>query len=76
VKRILLTGMSAVGKSTLVDELRRRGFRAVDLDGPDWSEHGPLDDGARELVGSSGGGSIWSREGSFASATTSAFDNV
>jgi len=38
MKRILLTGMSATGKSTLVRELAARGYRAVDLDHPDWSE--------------------------------------
>jgi hypothetical protein len=30
--RVLLTGMSGVGKSTTVRELRRRGFRAYDAD--------------------------------------------
>jgi broad-specificity NMP kinase len=30
--RILLTGISAVGKSTLVELLRQRGYAAVDLD--------------------------------------------
>lgn len=41
VKRVLLTGMSGVGKSTLVDELVARGYRAVDVDQPGWSEHAP-----------------------------------
>ncbi len=41
MKRILLTGMSGTGKSVLVEELARRGFPAVDLDSPDWSEHAP-----------------------------------
>lgn len=32
VKRVLLTGMSGVGKSTVGAALRSRGFKAVDLD--------------------------------------------
>jgi shikimate kinase len=38
VKRILLTGISGVGKSTVTDELARRGYMAVDADGDDFSE--------------------------------------
>jgi shikimate kinase len=41
VKKVLLTGMSGVGKSRLVEELAARGYRAVDLDQPGWSEHAP-----------------------------------
>jgi dephospho-CoA kinase len=37
MKRILLTGMSGTGKSTLVRELTTRGFRAIDLDSDEWS---------------------------------------
>ena len=36
--RVLVTGVSGVGKSTTVAELTRRGIRAVDLDDPAWSE--------------------------------------
>jgi shikimate kinase len=32
MKRVLLTGMSGTGKSTLVDELAARGYKAVDAD--------------------------------------------
>jgi shikimate kinase len=32
--RVLLTGMSATGKSSVVGELRKRGFRAIDMDDP------------------------------------------
>jgi shikimate kinase len=36
--RVLLTGMSGVGKSTVVRELRRRGFRAYDAADDGFSE--------------------------------------
>jgi len=38
MKRVLLTGMSGVGKSTLICELAARGFKAVDTDTDEWSE--------------------------------------
>lgn len=41
MKRILLTGMSGTGKSTVISELAARGYRAIDLDQPGWSEHAP-----------------------------------
>lgn len=41
--RVLVTGMSGVGKSTLVRELRRRRFRAYDADDDGFSE--PRGDG-------------------------------
>jgi dephospho-CoA kinase len=37
MKRILITGMSGVGKSTIVEELASLGFKAIDLDTPQWS---------------------------------------
>jgi dephospho-CoA kinase len=40
VKRVLLTGMSGTGKSTVIAELAARGYRAVDTD----------EDGLSELV--------------------------
>jgi dephospho-CoA kinase len=39
VKRVLLTGMSGTGKSTLVGALAARGYRAVDADYGGWSEY-------------------------------------
>jgi shikimate kinase len=36
---VLLTGMSGVGKSRVIEELSKRGYNAVDLDHPDWSVH-------------------------------------
>lgn len=41
MKRVLLTGMSGTGKSTVIEMLAARGFRAVDLDMPGWSEYAP-----------------------------------
>jgi len=32
MKRILLTGMSGVGKSSVIDELAARGYKAIDTD--------------------------------------------
>lgn len=40
VKRVLLTGMSGTGKSSVVDELVARGYKAVDTD-DGWSEIQP-----------------------------------
>jgi len=38
VKRILLTGMSGAGKSTVISELAARGYKAVDADCDGYSE--------------------------------------
>ena len=35
--RVLITGMSGTGKTTLLDELRRRGRRCVDTDYEEWT---------------------------------------
>jgi shikimate kinase len=47
MKRVLITGMSGTGKSTLICELAARGYQAVDTDTDEWSEWvtiaGPLD---------------------------------
>jgi shikimate kinase len=50
VTRILLTGMSGVGKSTLVAALGERGHRAVDTDSETWSRWETLPDGSRDWV--------------------------
>jgi shikimate kinase len=42
MRRVLLTGMSGTGKSTVIRALAARGYRAVDLDCDDWSEWVPL----------------------------------
>jgi RimJ/RimL family protein N-acetyltransferase len=46
--RILVTGMSGTGKSSVLAELGRRGYRVVDTDDPGWREY-------REDVGASDG---------------------
>ena len=38
MKRILITGMSGTGKSAVTRELAARGYRAHDLDTPEWSQ--------------------------------------
>jgi shikimate kinase len=38
VQRVLLTGMSGTGKSTLIRELAARGHKAIDTDSDEWSE--------------------------------------
>lgn len=35
--RVLITGMAGAGKTTVIRALHARGFRAVDLDSPQWS---------------------------------------
>lgn len=44
--RVLVTGMSGTGKSTVLVELARRGHRVVDTDYSGWSEDVPLLDGS------------------------------
>lgn len=38
MKRVLITGMSGSGKSAVIRELAARGYRAHDLDTPEWSQ--------------------------------------
>ncbi len=37
MKRVLITGMSGTGKTAVIRELAARGYRAHDLDTPEWS---------------------------------------
>ena len=45
VRRILLTGMSGTGKSTLICALTARGYKAIDTDADEWREWLPVLDG-------------------------------
>lgn len=38
-RRLLLTGMSGTGKSSVVQRLAALGYKAVDMDEPGWSEY-------------------------------------
>src|SRR5215475_1189995 len=44
MKRLLLTGMSGTGKSTVISALAARGFKAIDLDCDTFSEWVELND--------------------------------
>lgn len=39
MSRALLTGMSGVGKSSVIADLTKRGYPAIDMDEPGWSIH-------------------------------------
>jgi adenylate kinase family enzyme len=45
VARVFVTGMSGTGKSTVLAELAKRGYRVVDTGYDGWSEDVPLADG-------------------------------
>ena len=57
VRRVLLTGMSGTGKSTLVNKLAPLGHKAIDLDDPDWSEM--VNDPSAPGVSASAPGQDW-----------------
>jgi shikimate kinase len=47
MKRVLITGLSATGKSSLIGQLARRGYKAIDTDwNPDWEEPAGSTDGS------------------------------
>jgi dephospho-CoA kinase len=49
MSRILVTGMSGTGKSSVLGELGRRGYRVVDTDDPGWREYRAYAEPADEL---------------------------
>ncbi|HLJ68516.1 MAG TPA: AAA family ATPase [Chloroflexota bacterium] len=59
MKRVLLTGMSGTGKSTLIRELTVRGYRAIDADSDEWSEWVTVDSDADPFDPIPGPGSVW-----------------
>lgn len=48
VSRVLITGMSGAGKSSVLVELSRRGYRVVDTDDPGWREYHAFEEPAGE----------------------------
>lgn len=61
MKRVLITGMSGTGKSAVVRELIRRGYWAVDLDTPEWSEWVDADP-ADQLTPAEGRDWLWQED--------------
>lgn len=59
--RVLITGMSGTGKSAVVRELAARGYPAVDLDAPEWSEWADADP-ADPLTPRDGKDWVWREE--------------
>lgn len=52
MKRILLTGISGVGKTAVTNELARRGYRAIDADDDEFSVWVEVSDELAEAAGS------------------------
>jgi dephospho-CoA kinase len=50
VTRVLITGMSGTGKSTVLEELSRRGHQVVDTDTEEWSHWVTMPDGSIDWV--------------------------
>jgi shikimate kinase len=50
VVKVLVTGMSGTGKSTVLRELALRGQRVIDTDAPGWSEQAATPDGGVEQL--------------------------
>jgi dephospho-CoA kinase len=66
MRRILVTGMSGTGKSTVFAELARRGFQVVETDVAPWSEWSEADGGyvwredlIAELLSRDDGGTLY-----------------
>lgn len=57
-ERVLITGMSATGKSSIIVELGARGFDAVDLDTTEWSHWVDVDP-ADTLTPATGKDWVW-----------------
>lgn len=59
MKRILLTGMSGTGKSTVIHELAARGYKAVDADGDEFSQWVEVEGSADDEVAPMDGNRDW-----------------
>jgi shikimate kinase len=59
MKRVLLTGMSGTGKSTVVRALGARGYKAVDTDSDEWCEWVDVAVGAEQAGLAAGPDWIW-----------------
>jgi dephospho-CoA kinase len=66
MRRVLVTGMSGTGKSTVLAELARRGYQVVETDDAPWSEWSEADGGyvwredlVSELLSRDDGGTLY-----------------
>ncbi|WP_315818532.1 AAA family ATPase [Paraflavitalea speifideaquila] len=59
MKRILLTGMSGTGKSTVIVKLTALGYKAIDLDCDEFSEWVDVDPGTTPLTPAPGKDWLW-----------------
>jgi RNase adaptor protein for sRNA GlmZ degradation len=50
MRRIFITGMSGTGKTSVIEELRTRGFTAIDTDYDDWCELSTVNDESEWLL--------------------------
>lgn len=61
MKRILLTGMSGTGKSAVIEELAKLGYKAIDLDSTEFS-HWIVVDPSDELTPEEGKDWVWQED--------------
>jgi dephospho-CoA kinase len=59
MKRVLLTGMSGTGKSTVIRALTARGYKAVDTDADEWCEWVDIAVGSEPAGMSAGPDWVW-----------------
>ena len=59
MKRVLITGMSGTGKSTVIAALAARGYRAVDADTDEWSHWVDTGSGDAEAAGAAEPDPVW-----------------
>ncbi len=59
MKKVLLTGISGSGQSTLIGALAARGYKAVDADTPEWCEWVEVSGDADEFGGPVAPGRDW-----------------